>query len=73
MALAFTKTMAILAVAQIVIRVPLTYVVDPVPFASFGVFWGGITAAMMLLTLGPIFDLASWIAWRIKVWRTGLR
>ena len=34
--------MAILAVAQIVIRVPLTYVVDPVPFASFGVFWGGV-------------------------------
>lgn len=69
MALAFTKTFAILGLAQMMIRIPLTYVVDPVPFASGGVFWGGVTAVLMLLILGPIFDLVSWIAWRIKVWR----
>ena len=69
MALAFTKTMAILAVAQIVIRVPLTYVVDPVPFASFGVFWGGVTATLFLLVLGPIMDFGSWAIWKARMGR----
>lgn len=63
---AYTKTMAILSASQIVIRIPLTYVVDPVPFASFGIFWGGFTAALFLLVLGPILDVGTWAVWKIK-------
>lgn len=73
MALAYTKTFAIIGLGQMLIRIPLTYIVDPVPFASFGVFWGGITAGLMLLALGPVMDFVSWVAWRLKIWRTGLR
>lgn len=66
MTFAYTKTLLILGVAQLALRVPLTYVVDPVPFASFGIFWGGFTAALFLLVLGPILDVGTWAVWKIR-------
>jgi len=68
-ALAYTKTFAIISVGQMLVRIPLTYIVDPVPFASFGVFWGGITAGLILMILGPVMDIASWIVWKFRVER----
>jgi hypothetical protein len=69
MAFAYTKTLAIVAAGQMALRLPLTYLVDPYPFASFGVFWAGVSAAIMLLILGPVFDCGSWLAWRAREWR----
>lgn len=58
--------MAIISVAQMAIRVPLTYVVDPVPFASFGVFWGGVAAAIYLLVIGILADTGIGVWWLIR-------
>lgn len=48
------------------VRAVLTYVVDPVPFASFGVFWEGVAALLFFLVLGPLLDLASGAWWLIR-------
>lgn len=68
-ALAYTKTFAIIGIGQMLVRIPLTYIVDPVPFASFGVFWGGVTATLFLLVLGPIMDFGSWAIWKARMGR----
>ena len=67
MALAYTKTFAIIGVGQMLVRIPLTYVVDPVPFASHGVFWPGFLALIFFPILGVLFDLGSWACWKIKM------
>ena len=66
MALAFTKTMAVIGLAQMVVRLPLTYVVDPVPYATGGVFWGGVAAVPMLLIIGIIGDAGIGLWWLIR-------
>lgn len=66
MALAYTKTFAIIGIGQMLIRIPLSYIVDPVPFASFGVFWGGVTAGLILMILGPVLDFGSWAIWWLR-------
>lgn len=69
MAFAYTKTFCIIAVGQMLVRLPLTYVVDPVPFASHGVVWPGVLALIFFPVLGVLFDLGSWITWRIRMTR----
>ena len=69
MALAYTKTFAIIGLGQMLVRIPLTYVVDPVPFASHGVAAGGVAAFFILVALGPVLDFGSWALWKIRVSR----
>lgn len=73
MALAYTKTFAILGLAQVAIRVPLTFLVDPVPFSTNGVFWGGATAFLAMLVIGPVMDAVSWARHRLRVAMAGRR
>lgn len=59
--------MAVIAVGQMAIRWPLTYVVDQVPFATGGVFWAGVAAIPMLLLIGLAFDGASGLWWALRL------
>jgi hypothetical protein len=70
---AYTKTLALLGVAQVAIRVPLTFLIDPVPFSTNGVFWGGATAFLAMLIIGPVIDAVSWARHRFRVVRVGKR
>ena len=69
MSIAYTKTFAIIGLGQMLVRIPLTYVVDPVPFASHGVFWGGFLALVFFPVIGAAFDFGSWALWKIRVSR----
>lgn len=66
MSIAYTKTFAIIGLGQMLVRIPLTYVVDPVPFASHGVFWSGFLALIFFPFIGAAFDVGSWLRWKIK-------
>lgn len=66
MSFALTKTLTIIAVVQMALRVPLTYLVDPVPFASFGVFWSGAFMMLALPLIGLAWDICSAVAWLVR-------
>lgn len=59
--------MALIGLCQMAVRLPLTYIADPVPFATGGVFWAGIAAVPMMLIIGLIIDCGAAIWWVIRL------
>lgn len=59
MAWNYTKTLTIVAFAQMALRLPLTFIIDAKPFVSSGVFWVGVNLVLILPIIGAVFDLIS--------------
>jgi hypothetical protein len=55
----WTKTFAILAAAQVAIRIPLTYAFDPHPFDG-PFFAAGVDILIVMPVIGVIADLTGW-------------
>ncbi len=57
----FTLSFLILAVIHFVLRAGYAYWFIDYPWAGSGAMWGAVTLSLMLVIVGLVFDLVSWL------------
>jgi len=61
----YTKTLAIIGLGGVVVRLVLTLTLDHAPFVG-PTFWSGVTSLIFMFIIGVIMDLCSagWHRWK---------